>query len=509
MLFSSELNEEQSNIFNKTNYKKIEISNLLIDQKKTLDKFCNKYNKIFTTGEIKDLERRWGTNWCKFNLFSGKNKLSCITRIYNADLVNNKLYELYGNISNGNYGLQFNVESMDLVKNKLSPFEELYYESKKRNYFVNKKDVNLCNINNIIILSKKDTQGCSDFIEHMKIPLNISIKSVTLEGENTSKDIINSIKGINKSFIEGNLNCDLIIILRGGGNTSDISKSFDKIELFEAIRNSNIPIGTAIGHTKDVKDKLLITSISDINFDTPSVAASLITDHCKKYFYNLREEYRNEFNKLIDNNIDNIDNFFNDLMEKKSEKIELKVESLKEQLVKSILDHPIVELGKNEDIIYVPHGNKFKRCKVSVEGYIDINPKDIELIMEIEDVKDIKKIVKKVNSVNMDLKILKELEKYLKENEKIEVSINKYNDLKGKRNSLYLKKIPKLSLSNIYKIKEILLYNKDYINICENEKIDINEFGNNEYNILKEKVKITEEKDIFNMLRYLNYIINL
>ena len=196
-------------------------------------------------------------------------------------------------------------------------------------------------------------------------------------------------------------------------------------------------------------------------------------------------------------------------MEKKSEKIETKIKSLKEQLVKSILDHPIVELDKNEDIIYVPHGNKFKRCKVSVEGYIDINPKDIELIMEIKDVKDINKIVKKMKGVNIDLKILKELEKYLKENEKIEVSINKYNDLKGRKNSLYLKKIPKVSLSNIYKIKEILLYNKDYINICENEKIDINEFGNNEYNILRKKIKLTEDINIFSILKYLNYVINL
>ena len=509
MLFLPELHEKTLNIVDRKNYKKIDIEKLLIDKQKTLNKFCTKYNRIFTTGEVKDLERRWGTNWCKFNLFSGQNKLQCITKVYNADLVNNKLYQLYGNMSNGKYGLQFNVKCMDLVKNKLSPFEELYTESKNRNYFLNKKNVNLCEINNIVLLSKKDTQGCCDFMEHMKIPLNISIKNVTLEGENTSTDIITNIKKINQMYEKENVSCDLILILRGGGSTSDISKSFDKIDIFEAIRNSKIPIGTAIGHTKDNEDKLLITSVSDINFDTPSIAASCITNSCKKFFYELKETYRKQFCKLIDDNINCVDNFFQNAINNKSQKIKIKLEDLKKKLIKSILAYPIVELGDIENIIYVPDGVKFKRCRVIIDEYVEINPKDVEFINQMDNLKDIKILLSRMIGVNMDPIILKEMEKCFKENENLRVTIKKYNELKARKNRLYLKKLPDVSFENIHTIKEILLYNKEYITICANDKLETYEFGMDEYNFCKQEVKITTDMDIYTLFKYLNYILDL
>ena len=53
------------------------------------------------------------------------------------------------------------------------------------------------------------------------------------------------------------------MIIRGGGDTSGISNSFDTIELFDAIYSSKIPIITAIGHEADTGDKLLITNVSD------------------------------------------------------------------------------------------------------------------------------------------------------------------------------------------------------------------------------------------------------
>ena len=502
MLFSSELVEE---VDNTQIYTKIEIDELINDQKKTLNKFCKKYDKISTNGEVKDLERRWGTNWCKFNLFSGKNKIQCVTRIYNSDLINNKMYEVCGGISNGNYGLTFNIDSMNIITNELSPFEKLYFECHEKNYFLNKKNVDLTKLNNIILISKKDTQGCCDFEEHLKIPLNITVKNVTLEGENTSNDIIKAIDSINKS----NEKCDLIIIMRGGGDTSAISKSFDKIELFKAIRESNIPIGTAIGHTKDVKDKLLITAISDINFDTPSVAASMITEYCKKYFYNLRDIYLKEYNDIINSRINEVDNYFSNYIENNESKLYDKLELLKEKLISNIIPVPIVELQEDNCYIYVPHGNKFKRCKVVEDGIVNVNPLDIDFIREIDNLNDFKKCLKKFNNVSFENDLILNIENILINIEKLDKNINKYENVKYVKNSYYLKSIPKYTSSNICKLKEILLYYLYSIDNINNKECKLNNFTNNDYNKLKEKIEISETVDIIDIISRLSTIINL
>lgn len=49
-------------------------------------------------------------------------------------------------------------------------------------------------------------------MKQFKIPLNILLKEISLEGENTANDVINAIKNLQKL-------CDVIIIIRGGGFT--------------------------------------------------------------------------------------------------------------------------------------------------------------------------------------------------------------------------------------------------------------------------------------------------
>ena len=69
-------------------------------------------------------------------------------------------------------------------------------------------------------------------------------------------------------FIKTKQQVDIILIMRGGGNTSGMSDSFDTIELFESIRNSNVPIITAIGHAADKGDNLLITEIVEKTYNS-------------------------------------------------------------------------------------------------------------------------------------------------------------------------------------------------------------------------------------------------
>ena len=101
---------------------------------------------------------------------------------------------------------------------------------------------------------------------------------------------------------------DFIIIIRGGGSTIDISNSFDKIELFNVIKQSRIPIITAIGHEADKDDKLLITNISDYDFPTPTRASlelnkiivKPIINKIKEKIDNVKEKYKELYNEIFE-----------------------------------------------------------------------------------------------------------------------------------------------------------------------------------------------------------------
>jgi len=153
----------------------------------------------------------------------------------------------------------------DIIKeNNKSIIKSLKEECEYNGYFTNKKSLDWNNINKIGLISKKDTQGYNDFIKQLKVDFVISFKEIVLEGVNTEKTLINAINEFQDEDIEA------ILIIRGGGSTIDISNSFDKMSIFEVMKKSNKPIITAIGHEADKDEKLLITSISDIDYPTPS-----------------------------------------------------------------------------------------------------------------------------------------------------------------------------------------------------------------------------------------------
>ena len=156
------------------------------------------------------------------------------------------------------------------MKKEQSYLEKLKNECIEKGFFINKKKINWLSIQKVLLISKKDTQGYTDFIKQLYIPVDIVEYEIPLEGPSTSSSIIDCLKNHDlRSF-------QLIIILRGGGNTTEISNSFDKIELFHEIKSCKVPILTAIGHANDTKDKLLITEVSDFDIETPTSLAKYI-----------------------------------------------------------------------------------------------------------------------------------------------------------------------------------------------------------------------------------------
>ena len=72
-------------------------------------------------------------------------------------------------------------------------------------------------------------------------------------------------------------NFDCVVIIRGGGATSDMS-GFDTLALAENVANFPIPIITGIGHDRD---ESILDMVSHTRVKTPTAAAAFLIDHLK------------------------------------------------------------------------------------------------------------------------------------------------------------------------------------------------------------------------------------
>lgn len=105
-------------------------------------------------------------------------------------------------------------------------------------------------------------------LEERYIEDKVFLWPVTVQGENTPRDIIKAIQG----FHEFNPRPDVLIVARGGGSFEDLWH-FNDEQLARIIRGSEIPVITAIGHEPDTP---LIDYASDRRASTPTNAAEIV-----------------------------------------------------------------------------------------------------------------------------------------------------------------------------------------------------------------------------------------
>ena len=499
------------------NYNEINLSEVIKAKHDTLQAFCDNYKNIKTTGEIKDLERRWGNYWCKFSLYVGSDKITCTTNIYNAELINNKIYTVYGNMHMGMYGIEFKIKKMDIKIDELSDFEQLYSKCVESDFLnkSKKKQTDLSCINKIALISKEGTQGYTDFIEHLKLPILYDVYNVNLEGSQTAKHIMKVINEINSTNNNNNNdnsinNYDLILILRGGGDTSVISKSFDVYELFECIKNSNIPVATAIGHTRDKNKRLLINEISDINFNTPTSAASDIYKENLTLFLKLKDQILYKYSNIIKQRKMEVNDYFEQYVEKQTTSIENKLEKIKEKMIKSILPGPVINMEDFPEMensyVFVPSNNCYLKYKIEKTDEINIDPNMITMIEEIESIDDVNELLNTYISYKFNKSNITSMQKILKSNETLQTKIEKYDNIQAKMNKYYLIPFPNINMKNINEIKELILY---YEELLDNSIDNLN-IVNLDYFILLKKYdlkNVDETVDIPLLISKINYII--
>jgi exodeoxyribonuclease VII large subunit len=448
-----------------------QLNDLLLN--KTIN-ISREFRNVIIMGEIRDC-KIWKRSGMSFKITQGNDYFDC--KLWDKDgcekskilELENKICKIKGYI-NAEYfhGHKFvvNVRDVVLEKNE-SNLDKFKQECENKGYFKNKKIINWNSIQKIGIISKNNTQGYNDFIQQYKTPIPLNLFEISLEGNNTYLECINAIKQLQ--------NMDLIIIMRGGGDTNEISNSFDKLELFHEIKQSNIPIVTAIGHEFDKGDKLLITEVSDYNFPTPSTAS-----------LDISKIIMNPILIKLNDMLSIIGSLISEKFNEDKKKIFSVIKCLYSQYLQNKIGGPIFNVDSDCNFIIIEKNNMLYKQKLDFKEKMNMTTDEINIMKTINNA---------INNLNYQI-----INNYFNELNDKDIKIININD-----NIKKLKAIQKLE-DNYYNIKPKML-KSFYCKKCNFKDYDVKRLIQlfSVYLYYKEILETNEKK----MNEVYNYIKNL
>lgn len=133
----------------------------------------------------------------------------------------------------------------------------------------------------IAVISSATAAGYGDFCNQLAdngygLQFTTALFAATMQGEGVEQSVISALNRINEEWE----NWDCVVIIRGGGATSDLS-GFDTLALAENVANFPLPIITGIGHERD---ESVLDMISFQRVKTPTAAAAFLVDHLTEVY---------------------------------------------------------------------------------------------------------------------------------------------------------------------------------------------------------------------------------
>ena len=157
--------------------------------------------------------------------------------------------------------------------------QEIIRQLKEEGVFDLQKELSLPRFcQHIAVISSETAAGYGDFCNQLAdnpygFQFQTQLFPAIMQGEGTEQSIISALEKIYS--LSANFDC--VVIIRGGGATSDMS-GFDTLALAENVANFPIPIITGIGHERD---ESILDMVSHTRVKTPTAAAALLIDHLK------------------------------------------------------------------------------------------------------------------------------------------------------------------------------------------------------------------------------------
>ncbi len=128
-------------------------------------------------------------------------------------------------------------------------------------------------------------------ISYNRWDIEILIYPVRVQGEGAEKEIVQAIKDINTYFKD----VEIIIITRGGGSFEDLAPFYTE-EIILGIKDSKIPVVSAVGHEIDYT---ICDLIADKRCATPSAAAEEIIPNKEEILYK-QKLYKKKYAQLLE-----------------------------------------------------------------------------------------------------------------------------------------------------------------------------------------------------------------
>lgn len=136
----------------------------------------------------------------------------------------------------------------------------------------------------VAVISSANAAGYGDFVNQLEnneydFRFHTQLFPATMQGEGVEQSVILALEKIYKMHLgfKNNEKFDCVVIIRGGGATSDLS-GFDTLALAENVANYPIPIITGIGHERD---ESVLDMVSHTRVKTPTAAAAFLINHLK------------------------------------------------------------------------------------------------------------------------------------------------------------------------------------------------------------------------------------
>ena len=141
-------------------------------------------------------------------------------------------------------------------------------------------------IRRIAVISSVDAAGYGDFCHQIQtnrhhFVFQTQLYAATMQGDSAAHSIIQALNAIAKQENEW----DLVVIIRGGGATTDLS-CFDDYNLACHCAQFPLPIITGIGHTRDIS---VVDMVAHTSVKTPTAAAEWVIHHVTLQFEHLEQ----------------------------------------------------------------------------------------------------------------------------------------------------------------------------------------------------------------------------
>ena len=186
----------------------------------------------------------------------------------------------------------------DMAKKRMQIIEQL----KQEGVFDLQKELEIPMFaQRVAVISSQNAAGFGDFTRQLTdnsygFKFQVELFPAIMQGEGIEGSVIAALDAINERLDE----FDVVVIIRGGGATSDMS-GFDTLALAENVANFPLPIITGIGHDRD---ESVLDMISHTKVKTPTAAAALLVEHLEVVWQMLMEA-ENELVTVAQHRIEN------------------------------------------------------------------------------------------------------------------------------------------------------------------------------------------------------------